>query len=58
MTLCEAADPAQLEPVARDFQAERGPHLPLRLRAESVVLVDNFHGAWRVRATFRPGVDG
>ena len=55
LTLAETPDPARLEQIARDFQAECGPHLPLRLRAEAVVLLDNVEAVWQVRATFRLG---
>ncbi len=55
MTLAEQPDPEGLEQIARDFQAMCGPRLPLRLRAEAVVLLDNVLGAWRVSATFQLG---
>jgi len=44
--------------VAAHFQANCGPQLPLRLRAEAVALLDNERGAWRVCATFPMGAPG
>jgi 2'-5' RNA ligase len=55
LTVAETAEPARLEEIAADFHAVCGHRLPLRLRAEAVVLLDNEQGAWRVRSTFRLG---
>ena len=55
LTVAETADPARLEAIAADFHAVCGHRLPLRLRAEAVVLLDNAQGAWRVRSTFQLG---
>jgi hypothetical protein len=56
LTVAELADAARLDEVAARFQAACGPHLPLALRAEAVVLLDHDDGVWRANATFRLGV--
>jgi 2'-5' RNA ligase len=55
LTLAQLEDAERLERVAAHFQGACGAKLPLRLRAESVALMDNEQGAWRVCATFRLG---
>ena len=55
LTLAEPADPQRLDEIAQDFQAVCGGKLPLRLRAEAVVLLENIDGLWRARATFPLG---
>jgi len=55
LTLAQQDDPGRLDQVAAHFLAACGPRLPLRLRAESVALLDNERGAWRVCATFPLG---
>jgi len=58
LTLAQLEDAERLAGVAAHFQANCGPQLPLRLRAEAVALLDNERGAWRVCATFPLGARG
>jgi 2'-5' RNA ligase len=55
LTLADLPDAQRLDQIAADFSALSAPRLPLRLRAEAVVLMDDDAGAWRVRETFRLG---
>jgi len=55
LTVAEQHDADQLAAIEHDVRAACGHRLPLRLRAEAVVLLDNERGAWRVRATFALG---
>jgi 2'-5' RNA ligase len=55
LTLAELPDLAHMEQIAAAFKALFAPRLPLRLRAEEVVLLDNDAGEWRARETFRLG---
>jgi 2'-5' RNA ligase len=55
LTLAQQGDAERLERVAAHFQAACGQRLPLHLRAESVALLDNERGAWRVCAAFPLG---
>ena len=58
LTVANTQDTARLEAVTAHFQATCRAHLPLRLRATAVTLLEYDQGAWQMVATFPLGARG
>ncbi len=52
LRVAHASDPAELEALRASFTARVAPHLPLRLTADEVWLMDDRDGRWEKRRPF------
>jgi 2'-5' RNA ligase len=52
LTVAEADDPQQMDPIAAEFHKQARGKLPIKIKVSSISLIDNENGQWCVREKF------
>jgi 2'-5' RNA ligase len=52
LTVAEADNPEQMDPIAADFHRQAKGKLPFKIKVDTISLMDNENGHWRVREQF------
>jgi len=52
LTIADVDDGGQLDDIEREFMQQHGAQLPVRAKANEVLLIENTSGRWEVRQSF------
>ena len=53
LTIADVDQPEQLESIEREFRQQHGVRLPMRSKANEVLLIENSSGRWETRQAFQ-----
>jgi hypothetical protein len=52
LTIADVDEAAQLDDIERDFMQQHGAQLPVKAKANEVLLIENSSGRWKVRQAY------